>query len=732
MSALSMLPARVAIGVFTDPTTRQQVSVTMSPEFYRALRSLDSGTAAMDFQAAGTGAVLRTAEDKLRECKTLWDYGGVADYEGTPLYDGNDSVRVTATDNTVALRNLFAAALAAGHDTVRIPAGHWGIKLGNLSFSGFQRLRVIGDGIGNTILDFILEDSSGAAYVDEAAANAIAMFDGGEYLEFADMTIKATTKAGLVTGLPGSNDVYRGAVWGLKIHNVAEVRLNRVRVERFNYRGVTVWGSSTQRVVMLDCEGINNTSSGFWVADAALLHVMGGEFSYNGIFGETGTGYGVTASNNVWKFLVEAAYFHHNYRKGLDSHGCAQMVVMGCVFENNVLHHIADPNVGPPSAATEIQVIIKGNTFSNGRLTDDYNWLRSCYDQLAANGYATARDATGCVLEISDLSNTGAPLDKITAVVIEDNAVLCHYNGVDGTIMAANMPFFSVIARVARVSIKRNDINLQHAAMVNGSDVYSHVAFPLTAASAEIHGNTVQFTQTTAYTNAISGAADFGAFFGLRGSDDNIELIENTFSFADCLFVTSTGSGIRQPVYWTGSASRIAYRNTWKYTDDQFKGVDGIYDNYFLGRDAVGSVPLKHTGNVFVRGSVRYLFPECNLDKTFNQTEYALNGVSKSAGDDVFYVVLDKQYQTTIRISTDDGSADLFIKVPYSSYTGVTGSTGNAYFELSSVDASYAEDGLTKLKVTIKAKTGLSGNYWGRVVVDGARASFGVEKAVQL
>lgn len=244
------------------------------------------------YTPAGVGAVATNVQSKLRALKSIRDYGGVADYTGTPQYDGVDASRITATDNTAAFENLINTAITAGHDSVHIPAGHWGIKTGNLAFSNFNSLRIFGDGIGVTILDFIKEDFTKTTVVDNADAQCIAHFAIGNQLTFQDLTIKATTKKGVVNGAAGSDRVYEGAIWGFKIQNVKQVRFTRVRAEQFNYRGFSVYGTSTERVIAEHCEGFNNVGSGFWVNDAAVFKVVGGEFAYNGIFGNPGTGYG--------------------------------------------------------------------------------------------------------------------------------------------------------------------------------------------------------------------------------------------------------------------------------------------------------------------------------------------------------------------------------------------------------------------------------------------------------
>ena len=156
-----------------------------------------------------------------------------------------------------------------------------------------------------------------------------------------------------------------------------------------------------------------------------------------------------------------------------------------------------------------------------------------------------------------------------------------------------------------------------------------------------------------------------------------------------------------------------------------------LNDQYFLGTNSASFSPLQHRDNVFIANGILRTLPDGPLDLTSNAIPYSLTGVSKTTGQDVFYIVLDKQYQSTIRITTKDGSADLVVGVPFSDYS-LTGTSGNALFAHSSSDPNFVEDGRTKLKITIKAKTNLSGEYFGHIFVNGALPSFGVEKVVKL
>lgn len=500
---------------------------------------------------------------------TLDAAGGVPDYVGTPQYDGGDASRVRFTDNTSALKALIDTAIQQKSPVVKIPAGHWGVKTGGLVFSGIDALRIVGEGIGVTVLDFVKEDLTGDAYVSDEEACSIAKFTGANRIEFSDLTIKATTKGGLVTGTPGSNDVYRGKVWGLQLNNCKKVVFTRVRVERFNYRGISIYGSSTEQVMLTQCEGFYNVGSGFWISDASRFVVEGGEFAYNGILGETGTGYGVTASSNVGEFVCNRVYAHHNYRKGIDSHGCAQFIVKNSDFHENVLDHIAFPNEHPPFGVTDVDVQVCGNRFSNGHTADAYAWLSASYSALAANGYGQDASAAGAAVSISDPSNT------VKSVLFAGNTLRAHFNGIGGALMEKSRPIINIVTPSANVVFSQNRVDLQRATL--GVDVYSRFLIALVGSHAELAGNSVNYKTET------HNGSDYGVLFEFKRTSPSLWFVDNSFQVTDAVFMASTYLGARVPISFDGAGSRcIAMKNVWDYAINPYTGNLSA-NQYFLG-----------------------------------------------------------------------------------------------------------------------------------------------------
>ena len=583
--------------------------------------AMASGAVSLEFAQEDAAAAQRPSQIKPGKMLSITDMGGAAaDYAGTPLYDGDDGARITATDNTAAFNALVNSAIARGQTSVKIPTGHWGIRAGNLSFFNFDTLRIVGDGIGLTVIDFIKEDAThtGNAYVDATKAQCIAKFDTGNQLEFVDLTIKATTKAGVVTGAAGTNYVYQGAVWGFKIKDVLDVRFTRVRAEHFNYRGFAVYGTATQCVTLLHCEGFYNVGSGFWNEDAAVVRVVGGEFAYNGVFGEVGTGYGVTASRNVGKYVVMNPYCHHNYRKGIDSHGCSDFMLEGGRFENNVLFHFAYPNDAPP-AALSCSAIVKGNTFCNGLLPADRAWLKACYDELAKNGYTGNRGvpAAGAVFQISDYNgNVTSPILDIT---IEDNKVIKHYNGGADSGVPTTAAFIYLSAINARVVLKNNNFNFDGATFNNGGNVYGHEAMVLRAKTLILDGNYFRFLAKTAYTNPSSGLADVGLLIELNNAEPReVELYSNQFMLNDAVLFAYTTGGTKQPLAWNDAQSkRIAKGNVFSYESTSLTGsaTNCLNSGYFLGAQKT-TVSLTQIDNSVIRNGVPLTMPAGGLDCT--------------------------------------------------------------------------------------------------------------------
>lgn len=763
-----------------------------------------SGAGMVGFKPAGTGMATRTLDKKLSEITTLHDASGVADYAGTPLYDGADAARVTATDNTLALSVLISRAISDGSGVVRIPAGRWGIKTGNLSFANFDRIVFVGEGIGVSVLDFIKDDTTKIGYVDNEgarAANCIAKFDTGNYIEFRNLTIKATTRAGIVNGTSGPANaaaVYYGSVWGFKVKNVGEVVFDRVRVERFNYRGFSVYGTATKKVSILNCQGRYNTSTGFWINDAALLDVSGGEFSYNGIRGEPGTGYGVTASSNVGRVVVKGAYFHHNYRKGLDTHGCGGMDVSGCTFEHNVVYHLAAPNWNVPSGVSDVIFTINGNTFNNGGDSAGRAFLADAYGAMVANGYAGQGIYQGGIVSIVDVDATSVRQSKIKRIEFHGNTVIAHYNGFSLASWSGVESTYAIEMWVrddGLVSWKGNRINLEGLKFPAAGQSSAAIPISIPFGSWELDDDKVSWLEDASFANSnystispisVTWAANTatvtlpeghnyrdGEIIAVSGADqaafNGVQILSkidtNTYTYpcANPGVGTATGAitltvkDIGQLVTTVGinvtaRSTKFALNNarlfgstyqgrsseaTFNAASRDFSGcvfswVDAPFQSienaFFLGRQGVGS--WASSGNWFANRGVTSRLPDGTMQATASSAPYSLRSISKSAGEDVVSLVVDRALPASITVTNDDGTAPLVLSATASS---VTEAAAGARFALSAFEI-VASDGAMakKMKVVLKAKSAMNGNFSGSVAVQSAAGGVGVERFVRL
>lgn len=394
-------------------------------------------------------------------------FGFVSDYNGTPNYDGNDATRVTCTDNTNAFTKMLDYCEKVKNLKVYFPAGHYGIKEGNVvkNLEGCN-LTIVGDGEDVTIIDYVKEDDTNTSYVDENKANYITRINSINSLKISNMTIKATTNYENINPNTTTSSEYNGAVWGLVIENFNTLRCENLKVERFNFRGISTnitkyagIDSLNNRVELINCKGFKNRGSGFWIKFVKDLIINGGEYSYNGLIGHSGTGYGITASVYVANVVVQGStWFHHNYRKGLDSHTQCNLTIDSAIFEDNVLFDIAILQDTKIEELTELTVNIKG-TFKHGETNESLEWLRSCYskiEELQATVNPTGGDTRYCSIKILD--NASNPRVKSVSITANLNGA---YNGYDVVSSPYNWAY-TLQCPNADIKILNSNINLKN------------------------------------------------------------------------------------------------------------------------------------------------------------------------------------------------------------------------------------------------------------------------------
>lgn len=475
---------------------------------------------------------------------SLFDYGGAADYAGSPLYDGADSGRVSATDNTAAIQQLINNAIRDKTDVV-IPAGHFGIKAGGIVASGFDSLTIRGAGEGVSILDFIAEDTSGSSYVNPASARSILDISNGRKLAIKNLTIKGTTKGGVAAGdySPANKaPVYFGKIWGCKISNVSQVVFENVGAERFNYCGFRISGCD---VVVLDgCKGFWNSGSGYWVQNTKELFIIGGEYAYNGSFGLVGTGYGVTGSSGIGEMVAFGVVAHNNFQTGIDSHGCEKLIVDSCIFTDNLIH-VGNTNTNVGAASS---VAITNNVFANGATQSAREWIKAHIDACVANGFGVEGALISArVVGVSD-SNS-----NVKNVVFSGNTIACHYNSVAESVVSAAGPIFSVNAKNADVKIVNNFMDFNGATFSATGNVESHWCFQVRGKTVTIGRNDIALPVATSYINSTTLSEDRGVLFGISGADApengvKLNFYRNNISVSDVYLFANSSGGSTSPI----------------------------------------------------------------------------------------------------------------------------------------------------------------------------------------
>jgi hypothetical protein len=642
-------------------------------------------------------------------------YGFVADYVGIPQYDGNDGSRITCTDNTASFAAMLDDCIAEKNLTVYFPRGHYGIKTGNITkdLTGCK-LTIIGDGTDATIIDYVKEDNTKTSYVGTSNANRIATIKNADKVIIKDIHIKATTNRNNVSGNQGgSNDVYYGAVWGLIFETFNHLRMEKVKVSRFNYRGITTHkpivtsnSDCNPLVEIIDCFGTENKGSGFWINRVQEVKVIGGEFSFNGQLGIGGTGYGVTCAEYVGKAIVKGSYFHNNYRKGFDTHGCLSVTLDNVIFKDHIVYHTAI--LGFDIFQTDNTLTFNNLLMLQGQTVEDRAWLKSCYDALLANGLTGYRF---CPIAIFDTNSALVPRTYLKKVLFNNINLKGAYNGYDVITMSNN------------------------------------AALNITAPSAvvTIDNSIFDFTDWRPNTEALNASCPISVdVLSLSINKTNITWVE------DATYRTFKGALILYP------NSGIANRSV-KFIDTRIN----LNNSYLLGRydDGVVGDPLANasTTRVFDNVTVSWVTLPSTLA---NETKYfgevtdiypkKVNNVKATVGDYTYNLPLGKYFNDTKgqflsitnAISTGVDILEIILENNVTTYA-IEVEAFNDYLKVVNDTiktdgisitfksrASFVDtDGRTKTKITLSSKAGISaGSYYVRANVRGSQGSWGIER----
>lgn len=370
-------------------------------------------------------------------------FGAKPDYTGTPLYDGNDASRITATDNTSSLLNAFNNGVVDGQGVlhVYVPAGHYGFKTPEILMNPSVRpdvtsVLIHGDGIGISILDFIYEKTDVTSAVPATATVLIRSTTIPIHTQ--DISLLCTTKRGVVHGStspdPDNPDVYNGAVWFMHIQDATRLRTIRTEVAWANFRGISVDAQNLPiyfrtKWLIKDCVGHDNTSTGFWGSFLTSMHSSGGSFYHNGTPGLLGTGYGTAASQYIDHCLVTGGEYFENYRKGYDRHGgVGTLTIHGAYFADNLLRDIEDNKQYNAQYISDLNdTLISNCTFL---LNNNPTWLKSALNAVQAGGGSLS--CFKCFISILDRRIDGSIAGKQRKISITNSTFKVMGNVPDG------------------------------------------------------------------------------------------------------------------------------------------------------------------------------------------------------------------------------------------------------------------------------------------------------------
>jgi hypothetical protein len=670
----------------------------------------------LDSEVGTNTSQIESVNEQLADIMSCKQYGFVADYTGTPQYDGNDSTRITTTDNTTAFSKMLDDAKTKGSLRVYFPAGHYGIKVGNIikDLSGCN-LTIIGDGIDQTIIDFIHEDTSHTTYVDEDHANYIARITNINNCIISNLTLKATTNYGNLNDFQGDNFDYHGAVWGLIIENFNLLRCENVKVTQFNFRGITANntklgnGASTvanQKVELINCQGIQNRGSGFWIKFTKKLIIDGGEFAYNGLQGHVGTGYGVTASAEVQDVIIQGTpYFHHNYRKGLDTHTWCNLTVDSAVFEDNVLFDIAWLGYTGYTDMTSVTINIKG-TFRHGDTDAGKAWLQSCYQAIVTRNDPGMGDERYTCIKIDD---TTKPIVKLATIQC---SLQTAYNG--SSIIGDLVPYswaFCLQVPVGELRIVNSNINLKDWTITGTTKALNACPFNIACTKIKISHTEITWLEDATF------AGNYSCLF--YGSITNMEIVYRfvTFNLNNCyIFCGINNNAIIDP---GDSANTI---RTLENVMFRWMKLPGNSDNRkLLGSQTSYARNFKNV-SAYINGVYFNITPGIIYDYKFDSAAYGGHNAT-----DFLQILIDNQPNYyTIEVWTYNND---YIKISNGSLV-----TDGTNITLDSITAITDTDGRAKLKVLLKTKVYVASSAHDNIEIKlkgstatGGQISWGIE-----
>ncbi|HFG0171223.1 TPA: hypothetical protein ACGE6J_004433, partial [Escherichia coli] len=480
----------------------------------------------------------------------IYNFGGIPDYTGAPLYDGNDASRITATDNTPMLLNALTNGIIKNNVLrIHIPAGHYGFSGDKIILDPttlpYKKIIISGEGEGVTILDYIKEDNTGTGNTEQGDnAKELLRFEVGfDHVEFQNITLKCTTKTGFVNGTPSSDPsnwaIYNGTIWFAHIKQAKKVVLRSVTTEHGNYRCLSIDGISetspgVTELEMHDCTGRYNTGSGFWLRGIKKSRIFNCYGYRNGNKGVTATGYGITFSQYCSDIIIQGGAYYENYRKGVDKHGGIGNITMKDVL-------IADNIMFQTSFDHQYLGLYPGDVMTDMQLSNvDIEFGRNpdfCNEALSAIDL-TFRNHISIVL--NDKLINGSTAGRLRQVRAKD----CSIKYLQGVTVPFNT--YVCISEMAQEALLDNvsvDVRALQLDRTGNKDVYTLTTIGIGAdnATLNIHGG--QYLTADGLVRDLNGNNSNSLFIGAKANSKIIIGGSAEFDLVNHVLLGSTGSG---------------------------------------------------------------------------------------------------------------------------------------------------------------------------------------------
>jgi hypothetical protein len=272
-----------------------------------------SSSDAMTFLQAGTGAVARTAQEKMRDVVSVKDFGAV----------GNG-----AADDTAAIQAAITAVFAAGGGTLYFPPGTYLVTGLVLDWGTAETsIRFVGAGKNATVIQ-----KTGASF--NAVFALSATLGDGSYSEFSDMHVKGSASCDCFLTTNLARNVWRSvkASGGdVGIENLGSL-INTfydcdLLSNTVGYRARKNAGVFCNLVEFFGGSVRANSQWGFDIGDTNGLHLYGVDIESNGTAGGIGGGF-ITRSTcddeiGYSNISINGSWFEGNYGTSIFSEACS-------------------------------------------------------------------------------------------------------------------------------------------------------------------------------------------------------------------------------------------------------------------------------------------------------------------------------------------------------------------------------------------------------------------------